>query len=254
MMRLCPLTQKLGLIVLALGLALGAIAAPLLADSRGRITADPTAVTTYPLTAAAGDTVTVRITRLSGVFTPAAGIADADGRIIARPEADGIQADRVELSHTFLTSGEYTIQVGRLEVDDSQAVGEFIIDINQTGPVNSDSGEADTAPPARVTLITSLPQTLGGRIDDASPQQLYYVYLETAERITGLMTRTSGDLSVGLAVVNSEGRAVARGTPDDERAQVSYRAGEAGWYAVGATRIDPEQQSSGDYRLYLTGG
>lgn len=239
----------------------------------------------YEIRVAEGDTLNLIIVRISGDLIPFAALRSATnkGNYKFRRDADEAQENILQLTFPrdreteTLEPGQYEIVISRLDVEDGDTDGDFMIEITGVTVMSDPRCASDTLPrfdqPAH--LLDTTTHTGGevrGTISDSYYIHYYLVYLQPDQQLDVVMQRDSGDLDPFTAIVDAVAKPVARGaevqTPagdttgqrlshfvgqaqqDRLTRSVSFTASQPGWYAIVASRLDLEEGiTQGSYHL-----
>lgn len=223
---------------------------PTQAQRHGRITTTAFQVE-YPVSAEAGETISVTMTRTSGDLIPFVAIMDAEGtRVFARSDV-ALTGRQAVLSYTTEAAGSFVVIASRIDVGDGTTTGDYLLDISRG---NSSLYSpllpwGTSAPPASVLQGTQ--GMIEGKIDDGANVAYYLVRLQAGERFRAALERLDGDLQPILTLLTLDEKVVQRGNMDaDTRAVLVTTIEESGWYLLAAARFDVDLgTTSGRYRL-----
>lgn len=231
-------------IALLLGLAVWSVQA----QERGRITNDEAGVfQIFPVNVKAGDTLTIRVNRLSGNLIPAIGIVNPAGSFILRESAADGAAELV-VTHEFADGGEHDIYVSREGALNGDSIGDFVLTIEHPGkPTTTPVDDA-------VYVAIYEARELSGVISEENNQDEYYVYLQAAQILTASIDVESIDseLNTALTLALAE-RPLERASLPNDILSLSYQAEQRGWFKLVVTRFDdPNSPSSGTYLIHIS--
>ncbi len=204
----------------------------------------------YSYSAAAGESIRLRMEPTSGDLDPVLVLMGPDGAVIARNDDEASGSRSAALALTLPSTGAYTVEASRYVPDSKTAArtsGTFRLTLDVAGAAASASGDPlASAPPFAVPhTILPLQTVASGALSAAQPLSYYAVAGHPGDLLRVIMTTTEGDLNPALRVLDDRSEAIGR----DQQT----RAGEAivfapiaraGWVLVeaganaGAGRFD----------------
>ncbi|MFW5748649.1 MAG: PPC domain-containing protein [Chloroflexota bacterium] len=234
----------------------------------GRITQTDAAVR-YAFEARRGDTISIRMTALSGNLDPLVALLAPSGNEIASNDDDPAGGFNAFLGDFVIPqAGIYTIVATRFNREAGSSVGEFELMLDRSGrPAGADGPGVPDGPGLVIGQfgLQAAPQPIefdSPVTDEITPRQPQRVYAFSAEEGTVVsikMDNTRGTLDPFLILVNPSGRDIAR---NDDVSAESFNAAienvtlpESGRYLIVATRYLRDQGTSvGAFSLTLSRG
>lgn len=218
----------------------------------GRVTPDEPLVF-YFLRAQRGDVINVTVRRISGNLDPRVDLATADGIVLVSndddPRAEGT-LDAGIRNFTVLESGVYLIVATRFGDKAGDTEGGFVLEVGQTPP-----GELGISPEDAVLIDYGM--TLSGSVDDDVAARYFRFDAQRGDVVTATLTAETGNLDPVLKLVDlnlTELTQNDNGTDGRNARIAAFTIPDAGTYYLLATRRgELEGQSSGTFRLQLTG-
>jgi YD repeat-containing protein len=184
----------------------------------------------YTFTANAGDAVTIRLIRTSGVMTPNLELYDSTGQLIGSDLPS--TGNSAKIDKVFSTRGTYTLVV-------------FDNGNNDIGGYNLIMQRWNI--PCSVPTLTC-GQTVSSSLD-AGEQDFYTFAANAGDNVVLTLTRTSGDLDPGLDAYDSSGNPIDSDHPGSgDTATVTLSNLNGTYFAVVS---DTGNDESGDYTLNL---
>ncbi len=215
----------------------------------------------YPLSLAAGETVTITMERMSGDLDPLLVLLDPEGVELARNDDAVPQAGDSDLNAQIAgfsapRSGTYTVRATRFFEQEGLTGGDFRLSVIAGTPT-----PAATPIPAVEVMPIAVGEALTGALDNTRYAASYALTLQAGQTIAISMERLSGDLDPYLLLYGPDGAEVAAnddavvpfgGIPVNARID-RFTAPISGQYTIQATRFGVENgASSGEYRLSVT--
>ncbi len=215
----------------------------------------------YPLTLAAGETVTITLERMSGDLDPLLVLLGPDGAELARNDDAAPPAGDSDLNARIAgfsapQAGTYTVRATRFFEGQGLSGGDFRLSVTAGLPV-----AATTPVPAAESTPIAIGQTVTGTLDNTRYTASYVMALQGGQAVTISLERLSGDLDPYLILYGPDGTEVAAnddaevpfgGIPVNARID-RFTAPVMGEYTIVATRFAVENgSSSGEYRLSVT--
>jgi hypothetical protein len=226
---------------------------------------------TYTLQGAAGDTITVVMSRASGDLDSYLYLLDENGQLLFEDNDSGGEDGNARMVYTLPVDGTYLITATRLGQAQGTTSGNFLLDVISNAaqpPVAAGAEEATPEPmPTLPPDYAAFPQiaygeTVEGELSDAKFMDIYVFYGEEGDTITAAMvSQNKGEFNAldPLLVLLDDAR-IPLAEHDDivdgvERdSLLEYTLERTGYYAVVATRFDQDSgDSAGPYTLTLTG-
>ncbi|MEO8394291.1 MAG: PPC domain-containing protein, partial [Chloroflexota bacterium] len=261
------------ILLLLLCLLIAAPPASLLAQPPPPITPAPTAVPVFPLQpgtvegnindsapsvrysfdANSDDSVTISMDTTSGDLDPFLSLFAPDGTLIENND-DRESGNRNALIALTLTQrGTYTIEATHFEQADTRTSGTFRLTLAIAGTQGSGGTPGDPlSNPPNFSVDFSIIDTqnvVAGAVSDDVPQRYYAIGGKQGDLVRVIMTRTSGDLSPSLRILNDRSEELSRETQTRAGESIAYiTLPLTGWYLIEAGR----SEGTGNFDLYAT--
>lgn len=218
----------------------------------------------YTFVGNAGDVITVEMVALEDGLDPLIILYGPTGAMFAANDDNGRTQNAAIVGYTLPMDGEYSILATRYgERSAIGGTGDFELSLEIAEDTEPDVAE-DTAPdeadaPPVVVVGASIEDgdTVNGTIDAANVEARYTFSAEAGDKVTILMTATSGNLDTYLSVLDSSGRQLGFNddnfaTTDRDSLISSLTIRESGSYTIVATRYGGANGStSGNFTLEL---
>jgi hypothetical protein len=209
----------------------------------------------YSVRAQAGESLTVRMARMSGSLDALLTLTDAAGVVLAEnDDAPGSEnaLDAGIIAFTIPADGQYIIIASRFGGPAGRSAGTFVLSVSTTP-----EGGRGASPEAALPIAPGSP--VSARIDDARTTWIYAFTAEAGAVVSARLVRQSGDLDPVLTLADAAGTALivnddAEGSQNS--AILGYPLPTAGRYLLIATRYagTDAPPTAGDFLLTLTEG
>lgn len=232
----------------------------------------------YAFEARAGDVVTIALTATSGDLDTLLVLADGAGNFITQDDDSGEGRNSLIQDFVIPADDTYRVIATRYDRVAGDTSGEYMLTLTARPaggeaaetPTEVPSGVSGEAPaaevPAGADVFGELPDLGGftytvlthgdiaaGTIDDATPALPYVFGGHAGEEVTLEVSRTSGDLSLDVALFDRTGVGFLAGVEDTEAAgavTLTHTLPETTYYVVGVRRSGGQYgDTSGDYTL-----
>lgn len=227
---------------------------------------DSIPITTYEFEGAAGDSVTIALTRVSGNLNGYLYLLDANGQLLFEDNDSGGDNGDARIVYNLPADGTYLIIATRLGQDQGASTGNYLLELTSDA-VSAPVTEPTVAAPVLPSSYEGFPQlsygdAVVGELSDARYRDIYVFFGTAGDAITVDMVSQNLDEINGLdplLILLDADRIplleVDDIVPEVERdARLEFTLPETGYYAVVATRFEQaEGTSAGTYDLTLTG-
>jgi|GEM_PF-857250 len=216
---------------------------------------------TFQFRAAAGDVVSINMSRAGGDLDSYVYLLDSGGVTLAENDNGGASNGDSTLTLSIPQDGDYLILATRTGGETGATAGNFLLTLQ------SDSTPIPIAPAASGTVSTELPanlaqfpqisigETAAGTLNDQLFLLAYVFRADAAEELTISMNNTSGDLDPLLLLLDEQQVPIAENddvAEGNQNSQLVFTVPTTGWYVVVATRFERETGlTSGEYELSI---
>jgi thiol-disulfide isomerase/thioredoxin len=227
------------------------------------ITNDTPAVN-YTFIGSAGDIVTIEMIALDNALDPQLVLFGPTGAMFAANDDNGRTRNSAIVAFTLPMDGNYSIVATRYgEQSAIGGTGDFQLSLDTVEVVApeeaEDTGRDDSGEPTVVVASGSIEpgEAINGTIDDANVEARYTFSAEAGDKITILMTTTSGNLDTYLSLLDSDGKQVGFSddyfnTVEDDSLITGITIIESGSFTIVASRYGGlSGATSGDFELKL---
>lgn len=164
----------------------------------------------WTLTAAAGDTISIRADRTSGNLQPVVTLLGGSGQILTSGYADRTSASAL-IDHYQLTGpGSYVVRVSRVSDQDGWTTGGYNMHITLEG-----AGPEAIASQAPVGTIAVDNEPRTGEITNGSWSQIWTIEGQQGTVLDFVVERTSGTLIPRIDIRDANGQILRSGYADD---------------------------------------
>lgn len=202
----------------------------------------------YRFDVRSGDAVTLRMETTSGTLDPVLTLFDSAGAVVARNDdrASGIRD--AEIALTIESPGSYIVEASSL----GEVAGTFRLILTVAGvdvavtPVDPRSQPPPFAVPH--TVIEYQEFVPGTYSADALAPTYYAIPGRQGDLVRAILTRTGGEYSPALRILNADGQAISRDTGARAEEAIAFATlpGD-GWYLIEAAG-----SGTGSYDLYIS--
>jgi Bacterial pre-peptidase C-terminal domain len=210
----------------------------------------------YSFDANADDSVTISMDTTSGDLDPFLSLFGPDGKLIESND-DRESGNRNALIALTLTQrGTYTIEATHFEQADTHTSGTFRLTLAVAGTQGNGGTPSDPlSSPPNFNVDFSIIDTqnvVAGTVSDDAPQRYFAIGGKQGDLVRVIMTRTSGDLSPSLRILNDRSEELSRETQTRAGESIAYvTLPLTGWYLIEAGRTVGDT-GTGNFDLYAT--
>jgi hypothetical protein len=198
------------------------------------------------------DVITIRMDRVDGDLDPLVALLDPQGNEIINDDDSGEGQNSIISGFALPTAGRYTLVATRFDRQAGTTTGRYALTLESAG-----NAFVDAAPDAERIAYGG---TAAGRIDDATPQQVFAFRGAAGDVVTLTMNRVDGDLDPFVSILDAEFRTLVSDDDSggDRNSRISsYTLPANGLYYVQASRYsgtDGNPNSAGGFVVALAGG
>ena len=206
----------------------------------------------YRFDANADDSVSISMDTTSGDLDPFLNLYAPDGSLLERND-DRESGNRNALIALTLTQpGTYVIEATRFAQTETRTSGTFRLTLAVAGSQTTGSPDDPLSVPPNFgvdfTLIDFQNVVADGLSDD-TPLHYYAIGGKQGDLVRVIMTRTSGDLSPRLRILNDRSEDLSREAQTRAGESIAYvTLPQTGWYLIEAGR----REGAGNFDLYAT--
>ncbi len=206
----------------------------------------------YSFDANAGDSVTISMDATSGDLDPYLQLFGPDNRLVDRNDDRESGNRNALIALTLTQAGTYVIQATRFDQTGTTTSGTFRLTLTIAGTQSTDQPADPLSVPPSFGVdfsIIDFQAVVSGSLTDGAPLKYYAIGGKQGDLVRVIMTRTNGDLSPHLRLLNERAEEISRESPANAGELIAYvTLPQTGWYLIEAGRTS----GTGTFDLYAT--